>query len=453
MSWILDEEVLAVLSAIVIVASVFAVAQAINSERIIEPFSELGLLGPNMKIGDYPKQVFTGIPFLLHIYIGNHEGKTMLYKILVKVSNESGPSFPSEPIMEFIIALQHNQSKIIPVEIILNDPGINKRLIFEMWILNGTNFVFYNRWNQLWLNVSWFKEGSKISLIDDEFEKSIINGYLSIRRAEEAGGNVTAMVLLLNKAIEEKSSIEQILLMEPNVIKQGEEIKRFQLLINIGLSAMIISFGIGAFIYLRKNIWLWWAKFYKKWKIIVKDKNIKIKNNIPLEEAIFSREKPHEVAKQIYKLMRNNSISLIDPNPPKSFLSYFKSRYNIAFMALSLLIALCIISIYGSDLSPIIGAFRIIIGSIFVLFLPGYALIEALYPEESNLSPLERFALSIGLSLALVPLVGLLLNYTPWGIRLNPILASLSILSLSLALISSYRKFQLLTLKILEKKP
>ena len=38
----------------------------------------------------------------------------------------------------------------------------------------------------------------------------------------------------------------------------------------------------------------------------------------------------------------------------------------------------------------------------------------------------ERAALSIGMSLALVPLVGLLLNYTPWGIKLEPILYSVT---------------------------
>ena len=40
-----------------------------------------------------------------------------------------------------------------------------------------------------------------------------------------------------------------------------------------------------------------------------------------------------------------------------------------------------------------------------MLFLPGYALIEALYPKR-ELDELTRFALSIGLSLALVPLTG-----------------------------------------------
>ncbi len=92
---------------------------------------------------------------------------------------------------------------------------------------------------------------------------------------------------------------------------------------------------------------------------------------------------------------------------------------------------------------PLIYA-RYVLGSIFVLFLPGHTLIEALYPRKEDLSPLERLALSIGLSLALVPLVGLVLNYTPWGIRLKPVVLSLSILVLALAILASYRKYVLL---------
>lgn len=69
---------------------------------------------------------------------------------------------------------------------------------------------------------------------------------------------------------------------------------------------------------------------------------------------------------------------------------------------------------------------RNIIGLPFVLFLPGYALIAALFPAKSDLDGIERTALSFGMSIAVVPLIGLGLNYTPWGIRPFPILISLS---------------------------
>jgi uncharacterized membrane protein len=84
---------------------------------------------------------------------------------------------------------------------------------------------------------------------------------------------------------------------------------------------------------------------------------------------------------------------------------------------------------------------RYIFGAVYVLYVPGAVFIEALYPKRDELEDLERFALGVGLSLALVPLVGLVLNYTPWGIRLNPIYAGLSLLTLVLVGVGVYRKY------------
>jgi len=72
------------------------------------------------------------------------------------------------------------------------------------------------------------------------------------------------------------------------------------------------------------------------------------------------------------------------------------------------------------------GPLRIALSFICLLFFPGYALISALFPRQGTLSLLERSVLSIGLSIAVVPLIGLALNYTPWGIRLNPILIAVA---------------------------
>ena len=82
---------------------------------------------------------------------------------------------------------------------------------------------------------------------------------------------------------------------------------------------------------------------------------------------------------------------------------------------------------------------RYILGSIFVLFLPGFSLIKTLFPTK-EIDNIERTALSIGMSLALVPLVGLLLNYTPWGIRLTPIMISLLTLTIILSITGIIRE-------------
>ena len=70
------------------------------------------------------------------------------------------------------------------------------------------------------------------------------------------------------------------------------------------------------------------------------------------------------------------------------------------------------------------GPIRFILGFPFILFIPGYILIFTLFPEkksEKGINIIQRIGLSLGLSLAIVPLLGLGLNYTIWRIRLGRI--------------------------------
>jgi uncharacterized membrane protein len=95
-------------------------------------------------------------------------------------------------------------------------------------------------------------------------------------------------------------------------------------------------------------------------------------------------------------------------------------------------------------IAPLAGLpVRIPLGLLMVLFVPGYALIAALFPRKDDLDGIERLALSFGLSIAVVPLIGLGLNYTPWGIRLLPIVISLSVFAVIMAFIALYRRAEL----------
>ncbi len=77
-----------------------------------------------------------------------------------------------------------------------------------------------------------------------------------------------------------------------------------------------------------------------------------------------------------------------------------------------------------------------------ILFIPGYVLIFTFFPNKKKtqgIDIIERIALSFGLSIAIVPLIGLGLNYTPWGIRLLPILSSLVYFICLMGLVAIYR--------------
>jgi uncharacterized membrane protein len=117
---------------------------------------------------------------------------------------------------------------------------------------------------------------------------------------------------------------------------------------------------------------------------------------------------------------------------------------------------------------------RIVFGLPFVLFLPGYAFIAALFPESgespvdeedaignsadgivdveaetdesedngdrSGIDGIERVALAFGTSIAIVPLLGLVLNFTPWGIRLTPIMVTVAGFTLGATAVAARRR-------------
>jgi len=70
----------------------------------------------------------------------------------------------------------------------------------------------------------------------------------------------------------------------------------------------------------------------------------------------------------------------------------------------------------------ILQPLRILLGLAYVLFVPGYCLTAALFPRVDDLNRVERLGLSIGLSVASIPILVLVLDWLPWGLHLWPIL-------------------------------
>ena len=86
---------------------------------------------------------------------------------------------------------------------------------------------------------------------------------------------------------------------------------------------------------------------------------------------------------------------------------------------------------------------RTALGLPLLLFLPGYALIAMLFPEKSGLEGMERIALSIAMSVSVVPLIGLALGQTSWGINEIPLTTSFSGFTLDMLLIEYIRRSRL----------
>lgn len=89
---------------------------------------------------------------------------------------------------------------------------------------------------------------------------------------------------------------------------------------------------------------------------------------------------------------------------------------------------------------------RWLVGLVFLLFIPGYCLVEAIFPERqrNQLGGIERFCLSIMLSLMATLLAVLLLNLI-WSISLFSVLVALSLLIFVSSLVALYRKLMCTT--------
>lgn len=160
---------------------------------------------------------------------------------------------------------------------------------------------------------------------------------------------------------------------------------------------------------------------------------------------------------------------------------------DLAVVTIGVLLTLFVVFVPGINDTPL----RVIFGLGFVLFLPGYAFVAALFPEastsqsstsevdttgddqdsiapspqpgttaaveedssqetvgnstsdRSGIDGIERVALSFGLSIAIVPLIGLVLNFTPWGIRLTPVTVSVAGFTLVCVAVATQRRREL----------
>jgi small-conductance mechanosensitive channel len=175
----------------------------------------------------------------------------------------------------------------------------------------------------------------------------------------------------------------------------------------------------------------------------------------------ISLKSKQEIMNRILYLQQEGKIHLQPPQTPtpEKFSSYLGSNQALWYrvtMALTITTAIVVFAV-PEDAFPLVYV-RYVLGAIFILWLPGYAFIKLLFPQtlplarglarssrttEKNLDTIERAALSLGMSVAFVIMVGVLLNYTPWGIRLTPIVLSLTALTIIFATVAIVREYQI----------
>lgn len=164
----------------------------------------------------------------------------------------------------------------------------------------------------------------------------------------------------------------------------------------------------------------------------VRDLIILLKKRLGLSEK--------QIIDRILSLQDSGRLSLEDAgtSQDKPYLSSSRATWYWATMALGLATVASVITIPENDYPRVL--MRYLLGSVFIMFLPGYSVLRSIFPERMTVSGqgrevevAERIVLAIVMSMALVPVVGLLLNYTPFGLSTNSITMSLLTLTLTFA--------------------
>ena len=156
-----DEKIQTSIMATLLLLGILTAAPIILGDRIVEPFTELGILGPNMKLGDYPRTLEVGEQLNLYLYLGNKEGKLSYYRVDVKHGTQSlnvsdTTPYPGEMIGRYEKLLLNEENTTIPVSLSLSKPGLNQRIVFELYkhSTQSNDFEYDGLWVQLWVNVT-----------------------------------------------------------------------------------------------------------------------------------------------------------------------------------------------------------------------------------------------------------------------------------------------------------
>jgi uncharacterized membrane protein len=118
--------------------------------------------------------------------------------------------------------------------------------------------------------------------------------------------------------------------------------------------------------------------------------------------------------------------------------AFFRQEFPADLALVVLWLAAGIITLYIPGLSE--TPLRMVLALPILLFIPGYCLIAILFPKSDDLGLMERIMLSIGFSIVIIPLIGFGLNFTPWGIRLEPLVVAIILLTWVMVLCAHYQR-------------
>ena len=145
------------------------------------------------------------------------------------------------------------------------------------------------------------------------------------------------------------------------------------------------------------------------------------------------------------KLKDTDTINEKIISPAKSEKSVEKPR---AHFKLSMHGDLILIEIFWSVFTiisfyityPNVQLIHYVVGLFYILLISGYSVQAVIFPDKNSLGIKERLGLSFGISLPISSIIGLMLNYTKYGISIKSLLLPLAILTLIISIYAHIRR-------------
>jgi hypothetical protein len=159
--------------------------------------------------------------------------------------------------------------------------------------------------------------------------------------------------------------------------------------------------------------------------------------SISLEKGV-SRIKAIEIT---YNEIESGRFHLIDVNPPKNYLLFFFSFYNIYFWITIMYLALTFYSITALPQFYPYLYLRYASTILLTLFVPGYLIMDSITPNNYQQETLLKIGLGIIISFLLVSITGYILISSSYGFKESSIMVTLISLTTILSLVWSLTKY------------
>ncbi len=145
------------------------------------------------------------------------------------------------------------------------------------------------------------------------------------------------------------------------------------------------------------------------------------------------------IAYRAWVLWKKGLINLSSFNArTSSVINYVFSLEALWFWVSLVITYMALVFIYINN--PIVAYVRYFVGTAFVTFILGYSVVEFAYPRGDEIKPIERFVLSLGLSLVIMPIVGTVLAYMPFRYTTVSVSVTLTLLATVMLVLAAIKK-------------